>query len=317
MKQVSKGTFLFISICIIISSLTTGLIWTNSLHIPSHQDEWIEKSNPNDQGVSSTKLDQIVSWIKKYNFAIDSLAIIKDDKLIFEEYISLDQNFVNLRSNSDTKHQIASCTKSITSILVGIAIDKGYIHSVRDNVLDFFPDYLDSISPIDPRMQMMTIEDLLTMRTGLDWWQPGSLNPEHNNPDNNGNQMWNSPDFIAYTLSQPMAYTPGEVFSYCGGASHLLSAIITRQTGKSTFAFAQENLLDPLGITDIYWPKASEGTYVGAGGVRLKTIDMAKLGYLYLNNGSWNGRQIVSTEWVVNSTKTHHYFNDEIGCGYQ
>jgi len=317
MAQASKSIFLSLCFCIIISGLTSGLLWTNSLVIPSNQENWIDVSSPDEQGLDSSKIDQIIVWIRKNNFAIDSLAIIKDDKLVVEEYISLNENILQLQSHSDTKHQIASCTKSITSALIGIAIDKGYINSVKDTVLDFFPDYIDSIGIVDARKQSMTIEDLLTMRTGLDWWQPGSLSPDHSDPGNNGKQMWNSPDFIEYTLSQPMVNNPGEVFAYCGGASHLLSAIIERQTGLSTLEFAQENLFGPIGITDIYWPRASEGTYVGNGGVRLTTVDMAKFGYLFLNNGYWKGKQIISSEWVNNSTKTHHSFNSYNGYGYQ
>jgi len=318
MNSRSNLVFYLLSTLIIASGITTGLLWNlNIMGAQQTQDNWIEISEPDDQGLRSTKLDQILSWIKKHNFAIDSLVIIKDDKLVMEEYISLDENLVQLRSHSDPKHIIASCTKSITSSLIGIAIDKGYISSVNEKVLSFFPDYVDSIGPIDSRKEMMTIEDLLTMRSGLDWWQPGSLSPDYSNPNNNGDQMWNSPDFVQYTLSQPMAYNPGEAFAYCGGASHLLSAIIERTTGVSTFKFAQDNLFDKIGINDIYWPQSPKGIYVGAGGVLMTPIDMAKFGYLFLNEGKWEGEQLISAEWVKNSTSTHHYHSESSGYGYQ
>jgi len=302
---------------IITSGTISGIMWMDILDTSQKQEVWIEVSKPDNQGLQSAKLDQILLWIKKHNIPIDSLVIIKDDKLVMEEYPSLDERLVLLQSNSDPKHMIASCTKSITSALVGIAIDKGYINSVDQKVLDFFPDYIDSIDPIDSRKEMITIDDLLTMRTGLDWWQPGSLSPDYSNPNNNGDQMWNSPNFIRYTLSQPMAYNPGGTFAYCGGASHLLSAIIERTTGESTLKFAQDNLFDKIGISDVYWPRAAEGTYVGAGGVLLSSVDMAKFGYLFLNEGKWEGEQIISSEWVKNSTSTHHYFSETGGYGYQ
>lgn len=317
MNSKSRISFYMISIIIITTGTISGIMWMDILDTSQNQEVWIEVSKPDNQGLQSAKLDQILIWIKKHNIPIDSLVIIKDDKLVMEEYPSLDEKIVLLQSNSDPKHMIASCTKSITSALVGIAIDKGYINSVNEKVLDFFPDYIDSIGPIDARKEMMTIEDLLTMRTGLDWWQPGSLSPDHSDPNNNGDQMWNSPDFIRYTLSQPMVHNPGEGFAYSGGASHLLSAIIERTTGKSTLEFAQENLFEKIGITDIYWPRAAEGTFVGAGGVLLSSVDMAKFGYLFLNDGKWEGEQIISREWVKNSTSTHHYHSESSGYGYQ
>jgi CubicO group peptidase (beta-lactamase class C family) len=292
----------------------------NLLGIPinaPNNEIWQQVSDPDKHGIKSTKIDQIVKWIDKHSVAVDSLLIVSNGELVVEKHLSFDENLNQLLSDRDKKHLIASCTKSITSALIGIAIDKGYIKNIYEKVLDFFPDYLDTIDNLDSRKEMMTIEDLLTMRTGLDWYQPGSLSSDYFNTEADHSQMYNSPDYIAYTLSQPMTSTPGTGFAYCGGASHLLSAIIERTSGKSTLAFAQEYLFRPLGITDVYWPKASEGTYIGGGGVRMTARDMAKFGYLYLNNGSWNGDQIVSKEWVINSTKTHHLFRENMGYGYQ
>ena len=117
--------------------------------------------------------------------------------------------------------------------------------------LDFFPDYRENIENLDDRKENMRIVDLLTMRTGLDWWQPGSLSPDHDDPTTSSAEMYSSSDYIKYILNTPMVSNPGELFSYSGGASHLLSAIIQRISDLSTLDFAKKYLFTPLEIKDL------------------------------------------------------------------
>lgn len=316
-----QNKFLLSLVVIIIVGLgtVTSIITLNLVPIPHEDSEWIEKGTPEDVGMDPIKLSQINEWIKVKGFPIDSLIIIKSNKLVMDAQLSLDGNLNQLHSQRNPKHMIASCTKSFTSTLIGIAIDKGFIEGTDEKVLDFFPDYIEDMENVNSWKEEMTIEDLLTMRTGLDWWQPGSLSNDYTDPETDSSRLYSSSDYIKYTLNQPMMGPPGVSFSYCGGASHLLSAIIQRTTGRSTLNFANEYLFGPLGITDINWPISPEGVHIGGGSVRMKAIDMAKLGYLFLNNGSWNDEQIVSKNWIRNATKTHHSFgsSDPLGYGYQ
>jgi CubicO group peptidase (beta-lactamase class C family) len=114
-----------------------------------------------------------------------------------------------------------------------------------------------------------------------------------------------------------MQYEPGTVWYYNGGCSHLLSAILTSTTGNSTLNFAFEHLFTPLGITDVIWPRDPQRIYYGGQDIWLNSHDMAKIGYLFLNNGTWDGEQIISKEWIINSTQTSFVFNEDEGYGYQ
>ncbi len=317
MKVQNKLTVLVAIVFIIVIGTFNGVLWMNTISIPESEVNWLENCSPEEVGMESTKLNQIIDWIRYKNFPIDSLTIIKNGKMIMNEWISLDNYLNYLHSHRDPKHIIASCTKSITSTLIGIAIDKGFIQSVNEKVLDYFPDYREDIENLDDRKENMKIADLLTMRTGLNWWQPGSLSPDYDDPATSSGEMYSSSDYIKYVLNTPMVCDPGESFSYSGGASHLLSAIVQRTSGLSTLNFAKKYLFDPLEIKDVYWPESPEGVNIGGGGMKLKATDMAKIGYLYLNNGSWNDEQIISTEWVKNATTTHHLFSDNLGYGYQ
>jgi CubicO group peptidase (beta-lactamase class C family) len=191
------------------------------------------------------------------------------------------------------RHSTASVGKGFTGALVGIAIREGYIQGVDQRVVDFFPDH--SGFQADPLKQAMTVEHLLTMRSGLDWPESAA---SYSSSGNIMNQMMRSSDWVRFVLDRPMAAAPGAVFNYSSGASHLLSAIIQESTGTRTFSFAKTYLFEPLGISHVSWPSDPRGIAFGAGGVRLTPRDMARFGQLYLQGGLWNGKQIVPAEWV-------------------
>jgi CubicO group peptidase (beta-lactamase class C family) len=129
--------------------------------------------------------------------------------------------------------------------------------------------------------------------------------------------MWNKEDWVAYVLDLPMIAEPGTVFEYCNSASFLLSAIIQETSGTDTLAYAQVNLFSPLGITEVEWQTNPQGIYTGWGGMRLEPRDMAKIGYLYLQNGVWEGEQIVHAAWVAASTAKYIDATLQDGYGYQ
>ncbi len=193
-------------------------------------------------------------------------------------------------------HTLQSVTKSVTSAALGIAIDEGLIEGVGAHVMP----YLDARDPdlSDPRRVAMTLEDLLTMRSGIDWNSEGG----YNNPEHSTIVMELSDDWIGYILSRPMREEPGTVFEYNDGASVLIGKVLTEATGMRADRWTAERLFAPIGIQEHYWKITPDGEADTEGGLYLKTHDLARIGYLFLRGGTWNGRQIVSREWVQQST---------------
>ncbi|UCZ55150.1 beta-lactamase family protein [Bacillus shivajii] len=183
--------------------------------------------------------------------------------------------------------RVNSITKSVLSILYGIALKRGDINSLQTSIVSYFPE----VSKIDPKKEKITLHDLLTMRSGIDW------------PGNEG--MRSSNNWIEYILHRPMRQSPGEVMKYACGNSHLLSAILQKQTGMKTSIYAEEHLFSPLNITEYEWDEDPQGVITGGFGLYLKTEDLLKIGQLYLNKGTWNGLEIVSKDWVDESTKPY------------
>ena len=262
-------------------------------------------STPEQQSMDSAQLVQMLDAVTARKLNIHSLLIIRHGYLVAEVYYG---------ANSPTlKHELYSVTKSFTSALVGLAIQKGYIDDLNRPVLDFFADR--QIANLDARKKAMTLEHLLTMSSGLEWPESGS---SYTTTDNPYMRMMRSPDWVQFVLDRPMADQPGATFNYNSGSSHLLSAIVQKTTRQSTLAFAQEYLFKPLGITDLVWGTDASGLAVGGSDLRLTPRDMAKFGYLYLKGGVWEGRQIVPAEWVRASTTPQIKSTDSaLDYGYQ
>ena len=210
--------------------------------------------------------------------------------IIRNGYIVTDAYFEPFTQGS--VHDTASVTKSFTATLVGIAIDEAYIESVQQPVMDFFPER--TVANVDANKEAMTVEDLLTMRSGFECInQPTEVTLF---------QMMESPDWVQFTLDLPMAEEPGTRFVYCSSNVHLLSTIIRETTGMNALSFAQEHLFEPLGIFDVGWPSDPHGNNHGWGDLRMTPHDMAKLGHLYLHEGEWGGQQVLSPVWVTAAT---------------
>ncbi len=246
-------------------------------------------STPEEQGMSSDVLADMLSIIMLSPYSIDSVTVIRNG------YIVLDAYFYPFQK--DNVHIIHSCTKSITSTLVGIAIDKGYIEDVHHSLIDFFPEM--TPANMTANKKNVSLENILSMATGLECrdsylynWQ-GLI------------KMWKSNNWTQFMLDLPMVEAPGLHFEYCNGATYLLSAIIQKRTGMRSFKFAMDNLFTPLGITDVKWKPNPQGIDVGYGRMWLKPHDMAKFGWLFLKKGKWNSKTIVSEEWVNAATRGH------------
>ena len=246
--------------------------------------------------MAAQPLAEMVETIQKQNLKVDSVLVIRHGYIVSENYFT---------GGQDDPHELFSCTKSFVSALVGIAIAQGAIKGVDQPVLGFFPGR--TFAKDDARKQAMTLDNLLTMTSGLDWTEG---DPAYY-------KLVSSPDWVKFMLDRPMIEEPGQRFNYCSGCSFVLSAIVQKTTGTSTLDFAQANLFGPLGIVNPSWEKGSGGIANGGWGLSLTSRDMAKLGYLYLNGGVWDGRQVVPAEWVKTSVQKHVTTGDRLDYGYQ
>jgi len=258
-------------------------------------------STPEEQGMDSDLLSEMLGTIQEQNYGIDSVTIVRNG------YIVADARIQPFRSTS--KHNIFSCTKSVVSALIGIAIDQGYIEGLQQPVLSLFPQR--TVANGDANKEAMTLEHLLTMTTGF------RCQDSYLYRWTGLNQMRESEDWVQFVLDLPMDGEPGARFEYCNGASFLLSAIIQETTGMSALEFAEEHLFGPLGISDVDWSSNPQGISLGYSELRMHPHDMAKIGYLYLNDGRWDGEQIVPSEWVKASTRKYVSATLEDGYGYQ
>jgi CubicO group peptidase (beta-lactamase class C family) len=208
-------------------------------------------------------------------------------------------------------HSLQSVTKSIAATAIGIALGKNQLGSLDRPFLEFFKDK--DLSRVDPRLRRATLRDLLTMRSGIEWH-------EQDRPLDDTNttiQLERSKDWLQFTLDQPMDADPGTKWAYNSGGSHLQAGIIRSATGRHIDDYAREFLFEPLGIKDWYWKKSPTGFPDSEGGLYLRAEDLAKIGYLYLHNGIWNGRPILPAGWVKDATTPHARVNQTWNYGFQ
>jgi len=303
----------------VLVSLVTALLMLPVAPVQSHTiaqagvvrdywptDGWLN-TTPEEQGMDGALLDEMMNQIQTRAIRIDSISIVRNGYLVFDKY-------PRTLYDEDREHPIHSCTKSYTGALVGIALAEGYIDSLDSKLVDLLPNR--TIANLDERKQAITLEHLLTMTAGLEW---DEWTEPYDSPLNSHYQMWFASDSVQHILDLPMAYDPGEVWVYNSGASHLLGAIVTEATGVSLFDYAMEKLFTPLGISssDFFWPIDSQGYYRASGGAEMLPRDMAKFGYLFLNNGSWDGDQIIPLDWVNQSASTLVSFGFFEGYSYQ
>jgi CubicO group peptidase (beta-lactamase class C family) len=269
-------------------------------------EEW-KTAQPSEVGMNSSLLNELLNHLDEEAPGLDGLVVIKNGYLIVNEYFTY--------WNENRPHIIYSCTKSVTSAAVGIAIDQGHF-TIDDYVLDFFPNR--TFSNVDDRKRNITVMNLLQMQTGFEW---DEWTLDYTNPLNDHKSMQFSDDYIQFILDKPMAHDPGTVFNYCGGASHLLSVIIQKSVNMTTWEFINRFLFEPIGITPGSYLTSPDNVFFGAHGLHLTPLDMAKFGYLYLNNGTWNGIQMVPKSWIIDSTRQYNPVGKRYGFpiyyGYQ
>jgi CubicO group peptidase (beta-lactamase class C family) len=207
-------------------------------------------------------------------------------------------------------HSLQSVTKSVTATLIGVATHRGEIESLDTPILSYFGDY--DLSGVDPRLHNATLEDLLTMRSGIEWHEQDRPADETNTTV----QLERSEDWIQFTLDQPMDAEPGTKWVYNSGGSHLMSGVIRASTGEYVTSYAEEHLFGPLGIRDYHWKTTPTGYPDTEGGLYLEAEQLAKIGLLYLRNGTWDGEQILSPEFADAAVAEHVSDVNQFGWGY-
>ena len=293
-----RGVALFLLVILLLSgcrSQETSGVSASAGGIPWPTKDW-QTSKPEKQGMNSAVLDEMQAVIEKEDINLHSLLIIRHGVIVSETYYHPYQQ--------DTQHQMFSVTKSFIGTLVGMAVDQGKL-KLDDPVADIVGG--EALENLDEQKQTMTVRDLLTMTSGLDW-QEG---------DPTYMKMYRSSDWVKMVMDLPMVHQPGEEFRYCSGCSHVLSGIVQRTSGMDTESFARQYLLAPLGIKNYEWEKDSQGIALGGWGLNITPRDMGKLGYLYLHNGQWEGKQILSTDWVKASTTKQIDADGRLDYGYQ
>ena len=296
----------------------------DNIYASSDEELW-NLSSPESKGINSIVLNELHNEFKNSEHgSIDSFIVIKDGDIVFEKHYQVDyfeitkdskheqakimqKNYGTLAKPQynyfnpdwhpfykDTNlHTIQSVSKSLTSALIGIAIERAAIDSLETKIIDFFPQYKHLFN--DKMKRSITIRDLLTMTAGIKW---DEFSYAYTDPLNDAATMENSHDWVEYILSLPMEHQPGSKFVYNSGITILLSHVLQKATKMQVEKYAEKYLFRPLGIQNYYWKKTPTGLTDTEGGLYLSSRDFAKIGLLYLNDGVWNDQQILREEWV-------------------
>ncbi len=236
--------------------------------------QW-QNSPPSEQGLDTEQLILALDEAENRK-SIYSVLVIRNGYIVAERYYR--------GYDKDSAFNIRSVSKSFLSAMTGIALENGTINSLNDKMLEFFPEY--DNSNLDTRKRDITLKHLLTMQGGID------------NEHNNYSRLYGTSNWIQSTIEEPLLYNPGERHSYNTFLTHIISGIITKESGMSTYDFAEEYLFESLGITIQDWKQSPQGIYFGGNNMFFTTRDMAVIGFLYLNGGEINGIQIVPSDWV-------------------
>jgi len=261
-------------------------------------DEW-EMTSFEAEGLDSSRFGSLRSRIIDGTFKdINSIIVVKHGKLLVEEYFN--------GSDPYALHDIRSAGKSFTSALVGIAIDKDLIKGVDERLLSYFPG-VECSNDWDPRKDDIALKHVLSMSFGLA--EPGEYPAWEN-------RRWYTVHWIGDVLCQSIEYEPGSRFDYDSAAAALFGPIIEQVSGMSVGQFAENFLFRPLGIERYRWFILPSGKEYTGGGFRMRPRDMAMFGQLYLQKGMWNGKQLISKEWVEESTRAHLLANAQLDQHY-
>jgi len=288
MVGIKTGYLKYIFLLTILSCLCSciPISKTKESQLKWPTDEW-EITSPEQVGMDPELLDNMLAEIEESGLNLDGLVVIHQGVIVAEEYYPV--------YNQHSLHESYSITKSVISALVGIALKQGCINGLDDPVLDYFPDR--EFMNMDGQKEAITIQHLLTMSSGLAWDQK---------------DMVSNPDWVQYTLDQPVIHEPGSTWFYSNGGPHVLSALIQEACGMDTHDFADKHLFGPLGIEEYRWQRAIDSYPKGGWGLAITPRDLAKIGYLYLRDGAWEGKQILPKDWVKASSTVYFQVPDPL-----
>jgi CubicO group peptidase (beta-lactamase class C family) len=277
-------SWLSVAVCLITTGLQVGLAQDKASQVDagdsvrsneSKREIRLVRATPESQGVSSAAIAKFLRAADEKVNSMHSVMILRHGKVIAEAWWAPE--------DATKPHVLWSLSKSFTSTAVGLAVEEGKL-SIEDRVVGFFPDDL----PGEPseNLRKMQVKDLLTMSTG------------HADEPN----VRQSQDWIKSFLAHPLPHPPGTFFRYNTPATFMQSAIVQKVTGKTVVDYLQSRLFDPLGIQPPRWDTNPQGISLGGYGLFLKTEDIAKFGQLYLQNGKWEGKQLIPATWVQQAT---------------
>ena len=258
--------------------------------VPADLGDGWPVASVSDEGLEAETITWMSEAAKNGNFGqIHCILIVRDGKLIFEEYYG--------GYHVNRLHPLASVTKSIVSILIGIAVDRGYIADIDSSIREYFPEYSD-IFTNEPQKKDLTTRHLLTMSSGFEWdeWSypyTSSLNSYY--------QMEHSSNWTRFVLELPLIHTPGSIFTYNTANSIIQGDIIHNVCEQAADQWAESVLFEPLEITSYSWTKQNNGLPQTGGGLSLRPRDLAKIGFLLINAGKWQNQQIISQSWIEQS----------------
>jgi CubicO group peptidase (beta-lactamase class C family) len=259
-------------------------------------EKWSQASAVS-QGFSAQKLNELDKYIEKRLPTATCVLIIRNGFIVTERYYD---------GLEDTKRAVYSVTKSVMSCLVGIAVARNEVASIEQPVVEIMPSVFKEST--DPQMRSMTIKHLLTMTSGIS--------------ETYSESYWQviSTEGFARMFRKPLEGVPGKKFSYNNVNTNLLSMILTEKTGLRASEYAEKYLFMPLGIRGYIWG-SDDGYTLGTSGLMITARDLAKIGYLILKKGQWDGRRMLSEEWIrqatsVQTTTNQRYENEPLGYGY-
>jgi CubicO group peptidase (beta-lactamase class C family) len=299
--------------------VAVSLVEAANAQVPWPTERWA-RAEPSAVGLDVKVLDRLNEEIAagKHGY-IDSMLIIRHGKVAYERFYKHDYDRIYAAEAKRTSplnahdpsgpynyfnpwwhpyyrggdlHTMQSVTKTVTSVVIGVAAARKEFPDLETPVLRYFD--ASKVKRLDARKERMTIRHLLTMTAGLDW----NENLPYLDPNNTTCAMEASFDWVTFTIDRPMANEPGEVFRYNSGATQLLAYIFRRATGRDIEEYAAQHLFAPLGINRFHWKRSPTGLIDTEGGLYLRPADLAKIAYLFLHNGVWEDKTIVAPEWV-------------------
>ena len=279
--------------------------------------EWT-MATPVEAGFAADLADQIDTALATEEFSgVHAVVLVRGGQLVYERYLAGDDEKLGVVEEGvifgpDSLHDIRSITKSVVSLLYGSALGAGLVPAPETPLLASFPEYEDLAT--DPQRQNITIGHALSMTMGIEW---DEMNIPYSDPANSEIAMYRGSDGLRYTLERAVVDVPGDTWTYSGGATELIAAIIARGAGEDLSAYAQRTLFGPMGIETFEWITDYHGRPHAAAGLRLRPQDTARIGQLVLQGGEWDGAQLVPADWIERSTQEHVEASDGCGYGYQ